>query len=153
MRISGTIRRGYPFVFQVDGASAFTLVGDGFAPKSFNAPLSLSPEDTKALPAGAVRWEAEDADGAFLTAGRFVVALSAKADGEQALEKSFAEQALAKVEEALLTMSASGEISIGGDEVNFSYETRSELLAYRERLKDQVKRERYGNPVGARFKL
>ena len=92
-----------------------------------------------------------DGDVDLVAGPSFTILPSIKQGGVKSAPRSFAQQALALVEQALLAASSSGEISVGADEVSFSYETRGELLAYRTRLLEMVAQERNGSPTGSRF--
>ena len=147
------IRRGYPFDWTPDDKriARVNVVSDNFPLRTYPVPMKLTAAETGGLSAGQARWEAEDADGAFVSQGFFEIVETAKQDGEQAIPQSFAQTALAAVERALLAASDSGEVSLSADGVTFSYESRLELMEYRDRLRAEVARERIGNPTGARF--
>lgn len=57
-------------------------------------------------------------------------------------EPTWAQRALAAVEAALLTASGSGDVGINVDGLGLAFESRSDLLAYRAKLADEVAVER-----------
>ena len=94
--------------------------------------------------------QADGADSLLIEGPRFIIAPSITGGGVTERVKSTAEQMLDAIDKALLQMSDSGVVSIGTDGVSYSYETRGELMAYREQVRSLIARERHGHPVGAR---
>ena len=132
-----TIRRGYPFSYSLEGAQV-TLAGEQYDPVTYSIPLNLTAEQTMNLPDGRILYECEDADGMFLSSGAFEVVRSAKADGVSAIAKSWAAQALEKVEAALLDMTEDVSTSISVEGKSLSFASRVELLRFRGHLRWQV---------------
>ena len=79
--------------------------------------------------------------------GRFRVEKLAGTDHRHAL-KSFAEQALKCVEEVLLDYAADGAVSFSVGDQSYTFESRSELMAFRESLRAEVERDRSGRTGG-----
>ena len=146
-----SIRRGYSFRRQFDSKAAMlSYVSDANRREEAleDGLWLLTSSATSQLPSGDYLYELAGSDGEYLGGGGFSVLRTAKAEGEVAIVQTFEERALELVEEALLTASGSGEISFGVDGGSFTYETRADLLAYREYLRSRIAK---GNRVGARF--
>lgn len=115
---------------------------------------TFSSAETRDFPPGVYAFEAELSDGTethFPDSGRFEVARSLASGTDRKVASTFAERALAKVEEVLLAASDSAEISFSVGDQAMSFESRRELMAYRERLRNEVERERLqrDNPYAA----
>ena len=76
--------------------------------------------------------------GGFLRRETAMVKRTAREDGEQVLERTWAEQALEKVEALLLDMSEDSASTLTIGENSYTFESRSDLLAFRARLKWEV---------------
>lgn len=106
---------------------------------------------TRDLPSGLYEYEAELTDGEtvrFVDEGRFEILPSLAYDDVREVELSFARQALAKVEEVLLDASESADVTFSIAGQSHTFESRQELMAFRETLRNQVRREDFAERHG-----
>ena len=163
-----TVRRGETLTFYADGMAGrnppdwgvtYRIAGGGTRKEQAAAldgsrwkavfPTSV----TSTLPPGTYVYEAQLTDGTetyFVDSGRFEVLPSLAFDDVRTSEQSFAEQALEKVEEVLLAASGSAEISFSVGDQSYTFESRAELMAFRESLRNEVRREKIRNERGQR---
>ena len=162
------VRRGETLTFYADGVAGrnppdwsvtYRIAGEG-AKKSQVAALESSrwkavfaSSVTRDLPPGIYAYEAELTDGTeayFIDSGRFELLPSLAHGDDREVEQTFAERALAKVEEVLLVASGSAEISFSVGDQSYTFESRGELMAFRETLRNEVRREQIRNSRGQR---
>ena len=108
------------------------------------ATLELSGDDTSGIPAGryAVEWEWRGPNNAVeIARGEPLVLLaSLAADSVDAVPTTFDERVLAKAREALEAAAGSGEVSFASEGQSWTFESRSDLLTFVERLERKVAR-------------
>ena len=144
--------RGYAFTFDLSAdhttdTATLRMKGDGSPVVEYPATFEtggyvakLTPESTATLPAGTYLWELEDENGVLIGSGMVAVRRSLKEDGEQAVSDAvpFERKLLDEVERVLMDASQSADVSLTVEGRSFDFETRMELMRFRETLRGKL---------------
>ena len=111
---------------------------------------SFAASTTAAWPVGEYEFQALRTEGTkvkLIDSGRFELIDKIATSAGRMVRQSFAEKALECVEAVLLDHAGDGAVSVSVGDQSYSFESRLDLLAFRERLREEVARERRGPPV------
>ena len=152
--------RGSTLAFSApDGATALTLGGAGkraTVPVGEDGRAVIEASVSTTLPAGLYQseWMVDGDDGVELRVGpRVRVIKSITIDGEREQPSLPEEEMLAAAQQALLTASGTGAVSISAGGQSTTFQSRNELLSFIQRLENRIADKRRRPLRDIRFRL